>query len=612
MWVKKKPTSVLCLLLMACLAKAQAGLNQLNDPGSTFSACAEHYGDFRVDFDICNPFDVQLTNLTVGASAIYWNFGDGSGTSSAGDTSHIYASEGVYRVMMVTRSKSGCLDTVYKKFLMNVDSGTIFTERQVIVCKHKTFMLPGDPTSSKNCWWPDTDLSETDVYNPRCTPGSELWYHNINFKSKNNVVANSSFNNSNRGFSTGYTYDSENNTSGYYFIGPLPKLWNKDYENCFMDMDTLMLGDTMMIVNGSTKPGTIVWKQTVTVTPNTNYAFTFYGRSLTQNDSVELVYSINKNEARGSKILPQGACGRSRINTTWYSDTSTSIELSIIDKSTNAEENNFALDSIALRAQYINYDTIFVKFVLPPVFSIMSDSSIICTGDTVTLSASGGDTYQWLPAETVVDPNAATTKAVPGGNTTYQVIIRESNCGFSDTLSTNITLKPLPKVSLSKSNDIDCSIPYSNLSATGGIAYTWWPAETLSDASASNPVASPGETTTYKCVAQGGNSCISFAEIQVDVVKTNKLPFLIPNAFTPNGDGINDCFGVRNRGILNNIQLSVFNRFGTRVFYTTDPAQCWDGRCQGKLQDPGAFVYMLVIDGLCGKELYKGTLLLMK
>ena len=86
----------------------------------------------------------------------------------------------------------------------------------------------------------------------------------------------------------------------------------------------------------------------------------------------------------------------------------------------------------------------------------------------------------------------------------------------------------------------------------------------------------------------------------------------MPSAFTPNGDGLNDCFGVQQRGLLNDMQLSVYNRFGGRIFYTTTPDKCWDGKYNGVLQDVGTYIYTLTLSGACGKETHKGTLVLIK
>lgn len=601
----KKLIFFLTLLLTAGLGHTQVGIS--------VNSCSGHFVDLRVDFDVCNPFNVQFTNLTVGSTAILWRFEGNDLIPGSDFVSHLYTQEGVYNVMMITQSKTtGCKDTIYKNFLMNVDSGTIFKNREEIVCREKTFTLPGDPASTKNCWWPDTYLNQTNIYNPKSTPKSEILYHNLNFKSKNNVVLNSSFNSYNKYFTTDYLYDSVNNTSGYFYTGPLPKIWNPDYENCFMDLDTLFTGDTMMFVNGSTKPGMIVWKQKVPVIPNTNYSFSFFGRSLTKNDSVELTYNINKGEVRGSKILSDATCVRSRFSTSWYSGNDTLVEISISDINIDSTENNFAIDSISLRPTFINYDTLQISFVPPPVFTINCDSTNICFGDTVNLTATGGDKYQWSPASIMFNPNEAKTPAIPKENTTFSVIITENKCSITDTLYTNLAIKALPKVSLGKSNDIDCSTPITNLVASGGVSYSWQPQQSLSNPYIANPVARPRETTTYICAIQGGNSCISIAAIRVDFAKSNSTPFLMPSAFTPNGDGLNDCFGVKNRGILNDVQLSVFNRFGTRIFYSNNQANCWDGKYKGIPQGAGTYVYTLAIDGLCGKEIHNGTVVIVR
>jgi gliding motility-associated-like protein len=611
----EKPISVWCGLFIALNCFAQSQLSE-NISGSQESSnalpCKLAERDFKVDFDVCNPFNVILSNVTVGANVYSWSFGDGHNDSAKNETQHIYATEGVYQVRMITKSKGGCLDTTYKKFLLNIDSGTIFKNRLLSACKNKNFQLEGDAQSFKNCWWPDSGLNRTDIYNPTVRTDTERWYHNINFKYKGNAIKNPNFGGGNNSFSSGHLYDSTINTSGYYFVGPLPKKWNSSYENCYTEIDTLFQGDTMMIINGSTQPGTIVWKQTFEVTPNTNYVFGVFGRSLTANDSVHLVYNINNGEVLGSKIISNGVCSRTRLSSTWYSDMATKITLTITNKNTDSSMNNFALDSFAFRPLYINYDTIKVVLEKPPVFGISIDTSVVCYGDSVYLSASGGNKYEWSPTADIANPSAASTAAMVKENTTFQVIITESKCDFKDTLSVSAYAKPLPVVSLRKSNDVTCDNPRSFLTAVGGLTYNWAPQQYLNDPFASNPIASPKESTTFTCIAAGGNGCVLKDSIKVEVKKENKLPFLIPNAFSPNGDGLNDCFGLQQRGVLNDMTLTIYNRFGGKVFETKDPNRCWDGRLNGVMQETGTFAYIIQLDGACGKEMFKGTLILLR
>lgn len=610
----EKPISVWCGLAMfvAIATIPEFVQAQHSNTNSRSAPCKNFESDFRVDFDVCNPFNVLFTNLTVFGKVVSWTFGDGAIDTALENTSHIYTREGVYRVSMITAGIDGCLDTTNKKFLLNIDSGVIFTNRLVTVCKGKQVPLSGDPSAFKNCWLPPTYLSATNIHNPICKPLDEIWYDHINLKYKTNVIKNASFNGGNELFSSDYMYDSFDNSSGHYFVGPLPNLWNNDYENCYTDIDTFFLGDTMMIVNGSTQAGMVVWKQTVKVLPNTNYVFNFFGRSLTATDSIELVYSINANEVIGSKVLPRNACGRTKINTSWYSDNNTSITISITNKNVKPENNNFAIDSLVLRPIYINYDSVLVTFEPDPVFSIQKDTPLVCMGDSVWLTASGGDSYKWSPALGVANPAAASTKAQLKESTVFEVIISDSKCGFKDTLNTGVTVMALPSMQLRKSNDVNCDVPYTNLLATGGISYNWQPQDLLSDPRIYNPIAKPKQTTTFTCVVAGGNGCVSRDSIKVMVKNEGKLPFLMPNAFTPNNDGLNDCFGVQQRGIITNMQLSIYNRYGGRVFNTITPDRCWDGKLNGTPQDVGTYVYILTLDGPCGTETHKGTLVLIR
>ncbi len=97
-------------------------------------------------------------------------------------------------------------------------------------------------------------------------------------------------------------------------------------------------------------------------------------------------------------------------------------------------------------------------------------------------------------------------------------------------------------------------------------------------------------------------------------VTTKKCPYSIyfPNAFTPNSDGVNDCFGIRNWGNVTLQDFSIYNRWGQRVFETKNPSDCWDGNFQGQKQPSGSFVYLIKASSFCGNIERKGTLLLIR
>jgi gliding motility-associated-like protein len=67
----------------------------------------------------------------------------------------------------------------------------------------------------------------------------------------------------------------------------------------------------------------------------------------------------------------------------------------------------------------------------------------------------------------------------------------------------------------------------------------------------------------------------------------------VPNAFTPDGDGINDVFFVSLSAVPLDLEWSIFNRWGELVFESTDPMAQWDGTYQGQPAPQGVYVYQL-------------------
>jgi gliding motility-associated-like protein len=153
----------------------------------------------------------------------------------------------------------------------------------------------------------------------------------------------------------------------------------------------------------------------------------------------------------------------------------------------------------------------------------------------------------------------------------------------------------------------------SLLNAAGGLRYYWTPGAGLSDSTVANPVAKPTTTTMYIVAGIGANGCAGYDSVKVMVNKIGDLLFNIPNAFTPNHDGHNDCFGAgRYTALISTMEIAVYNRWGTRLFYSTSPQACWDGVYNGKPQDPGGYPYIIKAKTLCGEVIKKGVLILVR
>jgi gliding motility-associated-like protein len=71
----------------------------------------------------------------------------------------------------------------------------------------------------------------------------------------------------------------------------------------------------------------------------------------------------------------------------------------------------------------------------------------------------------------------------------------------------------------------------------------------------------------------------------------------IPNSFSPNGDGINDVFAIYGHSNCGEYQLTIFNRWGEVVYYTTDINKFWDGKQDGKAVQSGVYCYVITENG---------------
>jgi gliding motility-associated-like protein len=177
-----------------------------------------------------------------------------------------------------------------------------------------------------------------------------------------------------------------------------------------------------------------------------------------------------------------------------------------------------------------------------------------------------------------------------------------------------IRIDTVSNVLVSKSNDISCNTPFAQLSTNvSGISYQWSPSGSLSNATVANPVATPAVNTTYTVSITGINGCKSTGSVEVKALNNNDFRlYQMANSFTPNSDGLNDCFGITKWGSVNIINFLVFNRWGQVVFAGNNSNPCWDGNFKGMPQQAGNFVYKLTAQTNCGVIERKGNVVLIR
>lgn len=241
--------------------------------------------------------------------------------------------------------------------------------------------------------------------------------------------------------------------------------------------------------------------------------------------------------------------------------------------------------------------TIFVKPV--PHVTAGADQTI-CQGSSVQISASGLTSYSWSPAASLSDPNISDPIASPITTTTYYVTGADSNaCPILvlDSLVVNVLQEPAitihPDTSIILGTCVD-------LYVTGGATFQWMPGTGLDDATSSNPVACPTDSTVYHVFITTAQGC-TYEDSVIVGIRLDPI-VIFPTAFSPDGNGKNDIFRPVILGLAHLDDFRVFNRWGELVFERTGldvaggplaPSDSWDGTFKGKDQPVGVYAYEL-------------------
>jgi len=222
-------------------------------------------------------------------------------------------------------------------------------------------------------------------------------------------------------------------------------------------------------------------------------------------------------------------------------------------------------DSI-LATGCIKSDTVTIT-VKPIPLAIAGSDTIICAGDSITLGAPAisGDTYIWMPAQGLNSVSVGMPVASPEVTTVYTLTETNSLCPNSNTVL--ITVNPLPAAFTGPDQSIP---PHASITIGGppvaGNTYAWLPAADISSASNSQPEINPMSTTTYTLTETiDATGC---RQTNTLVITVKEPEFF--NAFSPNGDGVNDTWEIPVLNFFPQNKVIILNRWGSEVWETSD------------------------------------------
>lgn len=270
-----------------------------------------------------------------------------------------------------------------------------------------------------------------------------------------------------------------------------------------------------------------------------------------------------------------------------------------------------------------NTITMDVTSAAAPVIVISASDDKICPGDRVSFiaiaqNAGNNPSYQWMLNGVNTGANSALyeNENWQNGDSVYCLLTAaNSNCPSTATATSNvekISVTPIPDINLLFADTTIAPGKQIQLiaSVTGDLrSFSWTPSNLLINPTLQSPTTVPmTQTTTFQLNALSNDDCPVKKEIIVYVFY--KLD--MPNAFTPNGDGRNDVFRIPDGVSIELKEFSIFNRWGNKIFTTTDIKKGWNGTYKGHASDSGTYVYTITGSTINGKIFLKGTVILVR
>lgn len=234
-----------------------------------------------------------------------------------------------------------------------------------------------------------------------------------------------------------------------------------------------------------------------------------------------------------------------------------------------------------------------VRLSPAPLAMSVSPNVTICAGDTVMLFASGAAAYSWTGGIVASDSSVIVS---PASTTTYYITGTDDNCrSRSDSVTITIVS---PVAALFSYSLLPCTGDATFRQLSPGVqGYAW----NFGDG---NTSVSPDPAHTFipglytiTLIVNPGTSCADTAVTALDVQASGGENVWLPNAFTPNGDGLNDVFVIFGETDCFSGRLLIFDRWGGLIWQTDSPTTVfWDGRYKTRPVQEGVYVWKLESD----------------
>jgi gliding motility-associated-like protein len=600
-----------------------------------------------LDFEIFDPPVASFTALSqscVNASIAFrdtsvangkkiiswkWDFGDNEFSDKQHPT-HIYKKSGTYKVRLIVEGDSGCTSEVFSKDIVIYALPVADFTVGLVACENKTLTFTDGSSSSDDKiikWIWDFGDKSAIVEKDSAVPFSHTYKISGTYLVKLKVL------NQNGCESLLFEKSILINPSPIVNFG-VPEVCIKDVFAQFTDSTTISDGSELTYLwnfgNSAAAPGT-----NTSTLKNPTHRYTLAGNyqvTLTVTSKAGCVTTMVKTftvngatPTAGFEILnPSDLCSNKEVvfrNTStvdfgdvgkveWYFDFDNLPTNKIVDEN--------PVPGKEYRFSYPVFSTPATKSIKVRMVAYSGGSCFDEEIRTITILAAPSVSFSALPnvcqeiapfqitqaseisgqagSGTFSGPGVSSTgifnPALAGiGTHTLQYVFSANN-GCSESKSQTIIVMPTPSVNAGRDTLIlEGGETRLNATASGSnVSYKWFPSTGLSRDDIPDPVASPTEDIVYTLTVTSDQACAAMDNIRVKVLKQPE----VPNAFSPNGDGMNDLWNVKYLESYANASVKVFSRYGEVVYQSIKGySKPWDGQFNGVNLPVGTYYYII-------------------
>ncbi|MBE7171366.1 MAG: gliding motility-associated C-terminal domain-containing protein [Williamsia sp.] len=233
---------------------------------------------------------------------------------------------------------------------------------------------------------------------------------------------------------------------------------------------------------------------------------------------------------------------------------------------------------------------------IPPVCADKPSFRIAAMQEINGLTGSG------VYAGTGISPDGTFTPAIAKAGTKVIAYTFTTTAGCKTTDSNTVIVYPVPLVNAGPDKSVlEGGSVTLDATATLGSTFTWTPSLYLDNSRSLTPKVTPVDSITYRLDVTSANGCIASDQVSVTVLKDLK----VPNAFSPNGDGINDTWKIPYLSSYQGATIEVFNRYGQKVFSSSNYNREWNGTYNGNPLPVGTYYW--IIDPKNGRKQINGS-----